>query len=203
MQVSNAISRIRCTWMRRFGSWSGIDPDAWLHWSVDLRQLVTGQIHIGKGCCIERSTWLNVPDPAAPAGTLSLAPGCAIGRHGVISAKNSIRFGEAVVAAPQVLVMDHAHAFEDVTRPILHQGVTDGGVIEIETGCWLGFGCCVIANRGELRIGRNSIVAANSVVTSSVPPMTIVAGAPAIAIRAYNSSTGNWERVEAPCPQSN
>lgn len=197
MKASNAISRSRLAWMRKFGGWSGIDPAAWLHWSVDFRQCKPGQIHIGKGCVLERSTWLNVPTADAPTGTLTLAPGCAIGRNNVISAKNSILIEEAVVTGPQVLIMDHAHAYEDVTTPILHQGVTEGGTIVIETGCWLGFGACVVANRGELRIGRNSIIAANAVVTTSVPAKTIVAGAPAKPIRTYNDSTGKWERVEA------
>lgn len=201
MKLSNAISRARLGWCRWFGGWSGVERSAWLHWSVDFRQPRPGQIAIGKDCVIERSTWLNVPTAEAPAGALTLGEGCAIGRNNVISAKNSIRFEAAVVTGPQVLVMDHAHAYEEVTRPILHQGVTKGGSIVIETGCWLGFGCCVVANRGELRIGRNSVVAANAVVTSSVPPMTIVAGTPARPIRAYNDATGLWERVEEPCPQ--
>ncbi|MBK7405915.1 MAG: acyltransferase [Phycisphaerales bacterium] len=187
--------------MRWFGGWSGVDPGAWLHWSVDFRQCRPGQIRLGAGCVVERSAWLNVPTPDAPDGALTLAPGCAIGRNNVISAKNSIRIEEAVVTGPQVLIMDHAHEFEDVERPILHQGVTEGGTIVVESGCWIGFGACVVSNRGELRIGRNSIVAANAVVTSSVPPRTIVAGAPARPIRAFNEATGLWERVEEPCPQ--
>ncbi|MDQ7012436.1 MAG: acyltransferase [Planctomycetota bacterium] len=198
MKASNAISRARVAWMRRFGGWSGVDPAAWLHWSVDFRQSAPGQIHLAAGCVLERSTWLNVPEVDAADGALTIAKGCAIGRNNVISAKNSIRIEEAIVTGPQVLIMDHAHAYEDVTTPILHQGVTDGGTIVIETGCWIGFGACVVANRGELRVGRNSIIAANAVVTSSVPPMTIVAGTPAKPIRTYNESTGNWERTEAP-----
>lgn len=200
MKASNAMSRMRVGWNRRFGGWSGIDSAAWLHWSVDFRQHRAGQITIAKGCVVERSTWLNVPGEDAPQGALTLGEGCAIGRNNVISAKNSIRIEHAVVTGPQVLVMDHAHAYEDVAVPILHQGVTQGGTIVIETGCWLGFGSCVVSNRGELRIGRNSIVAANAVVTSSVPPMTIVAGAPARPIRAYNPQTQRWERIEDPCP---
>jgi carbonic anhydrase/acetyltransferase-like protein (isoleucine patch superfamily) len=186
--------------MRTFGGWSGVSPGAWLHWSVDFRQYRRGQIVVGAGCVVERHTWLNVPSADAPEGSLSIAGGCAIGRNNVISAKNSIVIGEAVVTAPQVLIMDHAHAFEDPARPILHQGVTEGGTIVIEPGCWIGFGACVVGNRGELRIGRNSVVAANSVVTASVPPLTVVAGAPARPVRAFNDLTRAWERVERACP---
>lgn len=197
MKVSNTISRTRVAWMRMFGGWSGVDPTAWLHWSIDFRQYKPGQIKIGAACVFERSTWLNVPEANASDGTLTVSKGCAIGRNNVISAKNSILIEEAVVTGPQVLIMDHAHSYEDVTRPILHQGITEGGTIVIETGCWLGFGACVVANHGELRIGRNSIVAANAVVTTSVLANTIVAGAPAKPIRAYNDATNAWERVEA------
>ncbi|HZW11189.1 MAG TPA: acyltransferase [Phycisphaerales bacterium] len=200
MKPGSVISRLRTSWMRTFGGWSGVRPGAWLHWSVDFRQWRPGQIAVEAGCVIERHTWLNVPSAEAGAGVLSIGRGCAIGRNNVISAKNSIVIGEAVVTAPQVLIMDHAHAFEDVTRPILHQGVTEGGTIVVEPGCWVGFGACIVGNRGELRIGRNSIVAANSVVTASVPPATVVAGAPAQPVRAFNEATRTWERVERACP---
>lgn len=202
MKIESAISQARSLWYRRLGRWGAIDASSWIHWSVDIRQERPRQIELGSRCCIERHTWLNVPTAESPDLCLRLGAGCGIGRNNVISAKNSVELGEAVVTAPQVLIMDHAHEFGDVTVPILHQGVTEGGTVVIETGCWIGFGACVVSNRGELRIGRNSVVAANSVVTSSVPPMTVVAGAPARPVRTYSESTGRWERVEGPCLQA-
>jgi acetyltransferase-like isoleucine patch superfamily enzyme len=112
------------------------------------------------------------------------------------------------VTAPQVLIMDHAHEFSDIRVPILHQGVTQGGRIIIERGCWIGFGAAILCNRGVLRIGRNAVVGANSVVTRDIPPCTVVVGAPARATRRYDDSLSRWVRVAAtalekedtPCP---
>ncbi len=196
MKLSNLLSRCRTSLGKCTGQLTGVESGAWLHWSVDFRECRRGQIQVATGCVIERHTWLNVPQAEAGRGTLTIDRSCAIGRNNVISAKNSIRIEHDVVTGPQVLIMDHAHEYEDVSVPILRQGVTEGGTIVIETGCWIGFGACVVSNRGELRVGRNSIVAANAVVTTSVPPMTIVAGAPAKPIRRYNQASGQWERVE-------
>jgi acetyltransferase-like isoleucine patch superfamily enzyme len=50
---------------------------------------------------------------------------------------------------------------------------------------------------GELTIGQNSVVGANSVVTKSVPPFSVVAGAPARIIKQYDDVTGQWVRPVA------
>jgi carbonic anhydrase/acetyltransferase-like protein (isoleucine patch superfamily) len=43
-----------------------------------------------------------------------------------------------------------------------------------------------------LTIGRNSIIAVNSVVMRSIPPYSVVAGYPATIIRQYDPETGAW-----------
>ena len=197
MRLGNAISSATTLLRRTLAGARGIDRAAWLHSSVDFRECRPGQIVVGPRTVVDRAVWLNVPLDSSPAGALTIGAGCSIGRNNVISAKNRVEIHDAVVTAPQVLIMDHAHAFEDVSRPILHQGVTEGGIIVVESGCWIGFGAALVCNRGPLRVGGNSVVAANAVVTGDVPPRTIVAGAPARVIRAYDESTGTWRRVQS------
>ena len=54
------------------------------------------------------------------------------------------------------------------------------GDIVIENDVWLATGVTVLAG---VRIGRGSIVAANSVVTRDLPPGVLAAGAPARVVR--------------------
>lgn len=58
--------------------------------------------------------------------------------------------------------------------------------IVIEENVWIG-ACCTILN--GLTIGRNSIVAAGSVVTKDVPPYTMVGGVPAKKIKDLGGMT--------------
>jgi acetyltransferase-like isoleucine patch superfamily enzyme len=113
----------------------------------------------------------------------------------MISAKNYIEVGDDVLFAPAVLLMDHNHEYTDPTRPIHAQGTTEGGRIIIGKNCWLGYGCVIFCAKGELVVGENSVIGANSVVTRSIPPRSIVAGNPAKVIRAYDAGSKTWCRV--------
>ena len=92
-----------------------------------------------------------------------------------------------------VLLTDHNHAFEDVTVPIGLQGITEGGTIRIEEGCWVGFGVAVVCSQGELVIGKHSVIGANSLINRSVPPYSIVSGNPARIVKQFDPEKGTWE----------
>jgi acetyltransferase-like isoleucine patch superfamily enzyme len=66
-----------------------------------------------------------------------------------------------------------------VERPIRQQGIYKRDV-EVGSNVWIGYGACVL--RG-VRVGDNSIVGTNSVVTRDVPANAVVAGIPARVIR--------------------
>ena len=46
-----------------------------------------------------------------------------------------------------------------------------------------------------VRIGKNAVVGAGSVVTVDVAARTVVAGNPASVIRRFNPATGTWLRI--------
>ncbi len=123
---------------------------------------------------------------------IQLDEGCKVGRLCVISARNRIHFERNVVFAPSVLVMDHNHAFEDVNVPIKRQGITAGGTIRIEEGCWIGFGAAIVCGKGELVIGKNSVIGANAVVSRSIPPNSVVTGNPARVVKQFDQAKGEW-----------
>lgn len=194
--IGRIVSKARTVWLRASGALPGVDVRASVHYSAGITRDSRRQVVIERGVVIDRHAWLNALGPADEP-VLLIRRGAAIGRNNVISAKNRIEIGTDVVTAPQVLIMDHGHAFEDINVPILRQGVNAGGTIVIEPGCWIGFGAVVVSNKGELRIGRNSVVGANAVVTGDVPAYSVVVGSPARVVRQYSPDTERWERVNA------
>jgi len=118
-----------------------------------------------------------------------------------ISAINRVSIGNDVLFGPRVWITDHNHEFRDVTRPIHAQGRTAGGFVEIEDNCWIGTGAVVVGARG-IRIGKGSVIGANSVVVRSVAPFSVVAGNPARVIRQFDADRGDWRRVDEPDPQA-
>ena len=97
-----------------------------------------------------------------------------------------------VIVAQSVLIIDHNHFYEDIGIPVMDQGLNEGGRIRIGEGSWIGHGAAIVCPRGELTIGRNSVVAANAVVTRSVPPYSVVFGSPATIIKQYDPETRAW-----------
>jgi acetyltransferase-like isoleucine patch superfamily enzyme len=75
------------------------------------------------------------------------------------------------------------HEFSDPNMPIIDQGYppsTSKNSIRIKRGSWIGANAIILP---KVVVGENSVVAAGSIVTQSVPPRVLVAGNPAKIIR--------------------
>lgn len=81
-----------------------------------------------------------------------------------------------VMIGPNVSLITTGHSLDPSER----RAVTIGKPIVIERNVWIAAGATVI---GGVTIGKNSVVAAGSVVTKDVPPNTLVGGNPARMIR--------------------
>jgi len=196
MTLDSVLSHARMRLLRLRGKFTALDPGAYVHWTVQLSARRPHQIEVERDVRIDKSTWINIPDEVdEDRPYIHIGIGTRIGRNNVISARNGIMIGENCVTAPQVLLMDHSHEYRHIDTPVVKQGVTEGGRIILESGCWIGFGAAVLCNRGKLRIGRNAVVGCNSVVTKNVEPYTIVVGAPAAVICKYDSNLAMWKTV--------
>jgi acetyltransferase-like isoleucine patch superfamily enzyme len=192
--ISHAVTRIYSWWLRTTYPFAAVGRRLSAHCTSEIDRAVAHRIRLGDGVTLFKHVWLNVSLPPEEDGepVLTIEDGCAIGHRTTISAKNEIHLERDVITAQSVLIMDHSHAYEDATRSIKHQGVTDGGRIRIGQGSWIGHGAAVICTKGELTLGHNCVVAANSLVTRGFPPYSVISGNPARIVKQFDPENNVW-----------
>lgn len=192
--ISRALTKLHSLWVSQTYPFVSVGSLLSIHPSVDLYREAARSIKVGNSVLIAKDAWLNVTrSPEEKTGpAIILDDNCVVARRSQISAKNCVHLECDVILSPSVLIMDHNHAFEDITIPIRDQGVTAGGRIRIEQGCWIGHGAVIICDRGELVLGRNSVVAANAMVTRSFPPYSVISGNPARVVKQFDLVKRSW-----------
>lgn len=85
--------------------------------------------------------------------------------------------GDRASISPRVTFVMHTQPNESRIAPFVN---SHKGSITIEPDAWIGTGAVILPG---LTIGEGAVVGANSVVTRSVPPYTVVGGVPAHKIK--------------------
>jgi acetyltransferase-like isoleucine patch superfamily enzyme len=191
--LPKGLTKIYSLWRSRFYPFASIGRNASFHFTSKVNRARASRISLGNSISLKEYAWLSVAtDDPTGEPTIVLDDNCHIGFGSIISAKNRVHLERDVLVGQVVVIMDHNHAYEDITVPVLDQGVTAGGTIRIGQGTWIGRGASIICPRGELTIGRNCVVAANSMVMRSIPDYSVVAGYPATIIRQYDLEKRVW-----------
>jgi acetyltransferase-like isoleucine patch superfamily enzyme len=112
-------------------------------------------------------------------GVVEIGEKTVMGQECTISAYQRVRIGAQCVVADRAMFIDFDHGVVEVERPIRVQGIYKRDV-EVGSNVWIGYGACIL--RG-VRVGDNSIVGTNAVVTKDVPANAVVAGVPARIVR--------------------
>lgn len=159
-----------------------------IHYPCSLRRPSARHIRIGHSVIIGKDSDLYIVCDEVTGVKLAIDDNCVVGARSLISAKNLIYIEKDVIMGTSVLIQDHQHTHENTDLPIREQGITAGGRIRIEQGCWIGQGAVIFCNEGEIVIGRNSVVGANSVVSRSVPPYSVILGNPGIVLKQFDAA---------------
>ena len=125
-------------------------------------------------------------------GRITIGRGTFLNRYFNATSARSIDIGEDVAFGSNVFLCDFDHSYFDPGLGRIATPLVIKGPIKIGDRCWLGANVYVASG---VELGEGCVVGANSVVTTSFPPNTILAGVPAKAIRKLNAETGQWQRA--------
>jgi acetyltransferase-like isoleucine patch superfamily enzyme len=143
-------------------------------------------MEVGSRVCIGEHVWLNAKDERKTMEpTLVIEDDAYIGSFVQINAWRRVLIGKQVLVGDRAFISDADHIFGSPDVPIKLQGDHFVGEVVLNDGCWIGIGAVILPG---VTIGRNAVIAANAVVTRSVPDNTVVGGVPAKVIRHHVSA---------------
>ncbi len=120
---------------------------------------------------------------------LRIGSGTNIG-HGIwFSCVGEMEIGENNLMGHNILIADSYHEYHDPYTPIIHQPMAEPRGVRIGPGCIVGPHVAILAG---VTVGENTFIAANAVVTKSVPANSVVVGNPARVVRRYDRDRAEW-----------
>jgi acetyltransferase-like isoleucine patch superfamily enzyme len=188
-----AVTKLRTMWMAQSYPFATFGRGVWVHMRCHIARAAARHIEIGDRVILSRGVRIEVcPNPGTRPPVLILDRCVGVQRRCVISARNRIHVMQHVIMGPAAVVMDHAEELEGSAASTARSNDGEVGTIRIEEGCWIGSRAKIVSVKGELVIGRNSVIGANCLVTQSIPPYSVVMGSPASIVRQYDLSKGKW-----------
>jgi acetyltransferase-like isoleucine patch superfamily enzyme len=147
------------------------------------------RVTVGPGTRIGQFAWFGLVGKHA---SIEIGSDCTLSASLCVSAMERITIGDGVAIAERCLITDHGHDHAAYIDPALAAGeapafgwdLTEAKPVVIGNGVHIGVNVVILPG---VHIGDGAVVGANSVVTTSVPPYTIVTGAPARPIRAFTA----------------
>jgi acetyltransferase-like isoleucine patch superfamily enzyme len=166
-------------WNRARIHWEFAKREAFVRWPVHgnvLEALLDGRLEIGANTLLEPEVWLTAPSPAR----IRIGSGSFLNLGVMVAAMELVEIGDHCMFANGCFISDAAHRFTDPDLPVPWQGFTSKGPTIIGDNVWCGANVVVTSG---VTIGQRCVIGANSVVTTSLPPFSIAAGAPAKVLR--------------------
>lgn len=144
-----------------------------------------------KGCVLLGD--IRIGDYAKVMSGVKMRGHITIGKNTSVSGPNTdllaeihpIHIGNFCSIARNVSFQEYNHRYKRLTSYFVFlnvfnerttQDIDSKGKIEIGHDVWIGTGCIILSG---VAIGHGAVIAANSVVSSDIPPYTIAAGSPA------------------------
>lgn len=179
--------RIRFASNVRLGRGAYLDHGVYLH-------ACPGGISIGPESLVMKNAIVHVYNfRGLPRAGISIGARSLVGEACILRGQGGICIGDDVYLGTLVQVLAVNHVFADTTRPISHQGITARG-ITIDDGAWVGSGAIILDG---VRVGRNAVVGAGTVVNADVPDYCVAVGNPARVVRDLRAAPPPAEQLAA------
>jgi acetyltransferase-like isoleucine patch superfamily enzyme len=149
--------------------------EAFVRWPVHgnvLEAMQRGRLEIGAHTLLEPHVWITVSDE----GRVRIGSGSFLNIGVMVAAHELVEIGDHCMFANGCFITDANHRFDDPDKPVPWQGFSSKGPTRIGDNVWCGANVVITSG---VSVGERSVVGANSVVTSDIPPFSIAAGAPA------------------------
>lgn len=108
-----------------------------------------------------------------------------IGQNCHITLAERIDIEDGVVCTARVMITDIHHVTDDLTIPVLDQGIVTKPV-RICEGAFIGLGAMIMPG---VTVGKHAVVGAGAIVTKDVPDYATVVGAPARIVKQREAPT--------------
>jgi maltose O-acetyltransferase len=137
-------------------------------------------LHSGGICDLGIKTWISDNSCfESNGGKIKLGYNNFFNSNCKIVSMCEISIGDNNLFAPNVVVIDHKHNYEDKNKLICKQGMSLAPV-NIKSNVWI---CSNVVISQGVTIGNNIIIAANSVVNRNLIEPGIYAGSPAVLVK--------------------
>ena len=143
---------------------------------VEINALSKNGVTIGNNVSIHKNTIIECTGVLRNIGEgLFIGNNVGIAQNCFIQVRGQVTIGNNVIFGPGVSVFSENHVFDNPELPVSVQGETRKGVT-IEEGVWIGARGIILDG---VTIGKNSVVAAGSLVNKDVPSYSVIGGVPA------------------------
>ncbi len=162
---------------------------------VDITVQVYGwkNVQIGGDTILCEETLINAMNRETSDITLSIGDHCFIGRRNYFNTGRDIRLGDYCLTANDCQFLGSDHNIQSPFVPYLAGGAVTDQSIVLGPNCWLGQGVTLLKG---VSIGYGSVIGARTVVTKSVPPLSIVVGHPGRIVKRFCPRREAWVRAE-------
>lgn len=145
-------------------------------------------VRIGPDTQVERGTHFHSNDDGDAARVI-IGARCFIGQNCFFSPGERILIADDSVIGAACNFLAAGHKYDDAKVAVARAEVMSYGPMVVGAGCWVGVGTTLL---GGIDVGFGAIVAAGSLLRSSVPPLCLAAGHPARVIRTYDWLDQVW-----------
>lgn len=170
-------------WNRVRIHWEFMRRRAFVRWPVHgnvLEALREGRLEIGAHTLLEPDVWITAPGSAR----IVIGSDTYLNLAVMVAAAELVEIGDHCMFANGCFISDSSHRFDDPHLPVTWQGFTSKGPTRIGSNVWCGANVVITSG---VTVGERSVIGANSVLTTDIPPFSVAAGAPARVLRTIES----------------